>query len=146
MGTSTVVYVTIGLFGIVAVIFLLRKKLRGPLTPVTTGARKISSPQQATPKPGNPYRAVSIISGENPCAAVKALGKNRFLVEDEDAPRLPLAECDAEKCACTYGHHEDRRDSDGDRRTISGLRTQLHVGSGESERREKRGRRESDWE
>ena len=146
METSTVVYVTIGLFSIVAVIFLLRQKPRGPNTLVTTGGRKISAPQLATSRPRNPYRAVSIINSKKPCAAVKSIEKKRFLVEDRDAPQLPLTACDAEKCACKYEHHGDRRDDDGERRTISGLKTQLHVDGGSAERREKRGRRESEWE
>ena len=146
MGTSAVVYVIIGLFGIVAVVFLLRKKPRRSNTNVTTRARKVRSPQKATSRLSNPYRAVSIISGENSCAAVKAIEEKRFLFEDGDAPQVPLAACDAEECACKYTYHEDRRVDDEDRRSISGLRTQLHVDNGQAERREKRGRRKSDWD
>jgi hypothetical protein len=111
-----------------------------------SGSEKSKTSRKTAAKPRNPYRAVSIISGENPCAAVNAIGRKRFLVKDGDVPQLPLAACDTEKCACKYGHHEDRRDAYSDRRTISGLRTQLHVDSGNAERREKRGRRKSDWE
>jgi hypothetical protein len=111
-----------------------------------SGSEKLKASRKTAAKPRNPYRAVLVISGKNPCAAVKVIGKKRCLVEGGDAPQLPLAACDAEKCACKYGHHEDRRDGDDERRTISGLRTQLHVSSGNAEQREKRGRRKSDWE
>jgi hypothetical protein len=127
------------------VFFKLAPDSRKP-NKIKSGSEKLKVSRKTAAKPKNPYRAVSIISGENPCAAVKAIGRKRFLVNDGDAPQLPLAACDAEKCACKYGHHEDRRDASGDRRTISGLRTQLHVDSGSKERREKRGRRKSDWE
>jgi hypothetical protein len=59
-------------------------------------------------RPAHPYHAVSIRHGKNPCAAAKALGEQRFLAKD--APRLPLPECDAERCGCAFAHHEDRRD------------------------------------
>lgn len=54
------------------------------------------------------YHAVSIRFGKNPCAAAKALGEQRFLAKD--APRLPLPACDAERCGCSFAHHEDRRE------------------------------------
>lgn len=124
------------------------KLFRGSRKPVKnkSGSEKSKASRKIAAKLRNPYRAVSIISGENPCAAVKAIGRQRFLVENGDTPQLPLAACDAKKCACKYGHHESRRDARGDRRSISGLKTQLHAQSGEAERREKRGRRKSDWE
>ena len=131
---------------VVAAFTVFFKFLPGSRKPIKnrSGSEKLKASRKTAAKPRNPYRAVLVISGKNPCAAVKAIGKKRCLVEGGDAPQLPLAACDAEKCACKYGHHEDRRDRDSDRRSISGLKTQLHVGNGNTERREKRGRRESD--
>lgn len=144
--TSTVVFVVIGIFIVVAVVLRLRQSKQGSVTHLKSRAQKPGSSRQGTSKPINQYRATSIISGQNCCAAVEAIGKKRFLVEDRDIPQLPLAECDADKCACKYRHHDDRRDTNEERRTISGLRTQLHEHSGGAERREKRGRRKSDLE
>jgi hypothetical protein len=59
------------------------------------------------PRPAQPYHAVSIQLGKSPCAAAKALAEQRFLAKD--APRLPLAKCDAERCGCAFAHYEDRR-------------------------------------
>ena len=146
MMTSTVVYVVIGIFSVVAVILFLRQGNQGSVTRIKSRAQNSDSPRQGASKPINRYRATSIISGQNSCAAVKAIKKKRFLVEDRDIPQLPLAACDAEKCVCKYKHHDDRRDASHDRRALSGLRTQLHEQSEGAERREKRGRRKSDQE
>ena len=87
-----------------------------------------------------PYRAITI---DGNCPAVTALQGQRFLTAD--APRLPLPDCDQGNCQCTYVHHEDRRDIDGDRRVPRGLKSDLYTTSGKQERRERsRGRRKSD--
>jgi len=54
-----------------------------------------------------PYHAVSIRFGKNACQAAKALAEQRIL--GKDAPRLPLAKCDAERCGCVFVHYDDRR-------------------------------------
>lgn len=42
------------------------------------------------------------------CAAVKALGEQRFL--SDEAPRLPLDDCsEPARCGCVYRHFNDRR-------------------------------------
>jgi len=87
------------------------------------------------------YHCVSIVGGANACAAAKALAKQRLL--SADAPRLPIATCDKpDACACKYRHHDDRR---------AGPRRASEDGSParpweESERRNRRGRRDSDFE
>ena len=54
------------------------------------------------------YHAVSVVSGQNACAAAKQLKNVRVL--SAEAPRLPLANCDCPgTCQCTYRHHDDRR-------------------------------------
>ncbi len=61
------------------------------------------------------YRAVSLVCGENPCAAAAKLAGKRALVGQ--FPKTPLTLCDAAVCNCTFEHHEDRRSGE-DRREI----------------------------
>jgi hypothetical protein len=57
----------------------------------------------------HPWRAVSVVAGEAPCAPVRALLGRRFLVAH--APRLPLLECPwSDDCDCQFKHHDDRRE------------------------------------
>lgn len=85
------------------------------------------------------YHAVSVVTGARPCAAAEALHDVYML--SEEAPRLPLAECDHPRfCKCTYRHHDERRG--GPRRAAdSGLVTQHWL---ILERRSGQGRRASD--
>jgi hypothetical protein len=69
----------------------------------TAPARRLASQQPRR------HTAVEIVPGDHAgCAAVRALSGQRFL--GEEAPRLPLADCDQPECSCSYRHHEDRRD------------------------------------
>lgn len=54
-----------------------------------------------------PYRGVAIRPGKNGCASARRLDERRFLAQE--APRLPLLNCDASVCQCRYSHFEDRR-------------------------------------
>jgi hypothetical protein len=150
MGLSTIVFLSIGTVVIAAVILALRAHLQSSTKEAESGAKKPRTVQNSNPLPKNPYRAISIVSSESSCAAVKAIGTKRFLVEDGDAPQLPLSDCDGAKCTCKYAHHEDRRDDsdDGDdRRALEGsMRTRLYEHTEEKDRRKKRGRRSSDRE
>lgn len=61
------------------------------------------------------WHAVTIVGTSHACAAAQACKGGRYL--SVDAPRLPLAGCDAAICDCTYQHfpdrrHESRRDED----------------------------------
>lgn len=81
--------------------------------------------------------AVSIERDLLPCKAVQDLGDQRFL--SHEAPDLPLAGCDRDKCTCRYLHHSDRR-SNEERR----LPFVTHKGFGfevDGERRKKNDRR-----
>lgn len=60
------------------------------------------------------YHAVSIRPGLNCCQAAQRSLNARFL--STEAPRLPLAGCDAATCTCRFMHHQDRRAGE-DRRT-----------------------------
>jgi len=60
------------------------------------------------------FRAVSIACGTGACKAARVLaGKRGF---PNQIPRLPLSQCDAEQCTCTYASHADRRENDDRRR------------------------------
>jgi len=63
---------------------------------------------------GNPFHAVSIEPGQSACEEARRLQGQRFL--STSAPMLPLKDCGTSKCACRYVHHNDRRDSQRDRR------------------------------
>ncbi len=54
------------------------------------------------------YSAVTIYFGKSDaCPAVMRIFGQRFL--GEDAPALPLFDCTAEVCSCTFRHYDDRR-------------------------------------
>jgi len=94
----------------------------------------------------HPWRATSIIFDDDACAAVKAIGRHRFLDAERDVPQLPVPGCDVAKCRCRYAHHEDRRKDNEDRRHPAALHTELYEASGKHNRREgRRGRRKNDW-
>jgi len=87
------------------------------------------------------YQAASINAGGCACAAVEELAGKRFLAEQ--APRLPLANCDSLHCQCRYVRHEDRRERE-DRRALYCLETDLYIVGGHEEHRAKSCRRRSD--
>ena len=92
----------------------------------------------------SPYLATSISSKKCGCSAVKEMGNTRFLTSGT-VPKLPLAECSAARCDCKYVRHQDRRSTQGDRRAIYSLQTDMYALGTEPERRERKGRRDSDW-
>lgn len=86
-----------------------------------------------------PFRAVSIRPGEGSCEAARQFGGMRFLCAK--APRLPLPECNAAECNCTYVHFADRRSGQDRRRAYDWSRErELDVVN----RRSGRGRRMTD--
>jgi len=90
------------------------------------------------------YRAVEVISDRGECcAAVKAIAGKRLLVDQ--APPLPLAECDLGSCNCRYQQYDDRR-TDLRRDADVGIRSMadLYTDSGRSD--SARGRRADDLE
>ena len=99
---------------------------------------------QSTPSTRSPYLATSINFRGCGCAAVQAVGNTRFL-SSGNVPKLPLADCASTTCNCSYVRHEDRRTTQGDRRAPFSIRTDLYNLATESERRAKKGRRQSDW-
>jgi hypothetical protein len=94
----------------------------------------------------NPYAALSIMPGNNPCEAAQRVSGKKYLVNE--APKLPLSGCDPAHCQCEFTQHNDRRELHEDRRNpcASALTTQLFEATGEANRRKRRGgRRKTDW-
>ena len=92
-------------------------------------------------KTGSQYHAVSLQFSDSACEAAKALENKRFL--SGVAPRIPLPECDVQKCKCRFIHHDDRRRG-VDRR---GAHSQSRIGDTgrhEKERRHRGDRRDDD--
>jgi len=58
------------------------------------------------------YHAVEVVGDEHPCAAAKRLEGKRILSRFIHLFPLPLPECDAHPCRCTYKHYADRRGDD----------------------------------
>lgn len=88
------------------------------------------------PHEQHPYHSVSVETESNACKAVEQLKHKRFL--SDDAPSLPLHNCQAQDCQCHYTHYEDRRDKNGSRRSDVGLSHDLFDGDGQLNRREKK--------
>jgi hypothetical protein len=91
---------------------------------------------------GNRFHAVSIIGSGTACAVSEACRGKRFL--STEAPRLPLAECDAKRCECRYRHYADRRGAPRRREEKVAIGTTATVRVIGANRREKRGRRATD--
>ena len=111
-----------------------------PMKPAQLKKKKASPTVQV-----HPYRATSIVLGENACEAARALVEKPFLDKDQETPLLPLPNCTAAKCTCKYAHHQDRREIGDERRFSSGLQAELYATGDKENRRFKRGgRRQSD--
>lgn len=57
--------------------------------------------------PGKTFHGVSIRPTSGACRSVQAIAGKRFL--PNEAPALPLTNCDVSYCGCRYEHHQDRR-------------------------------------
>ena len=132
---------------LIAVIGIFLAKRQNPAKKKLNPSRKMLARAKSAAPPPSPYRATSITHGSDACNAVKSLDEHRFLLDD--APLVPLPDCDSLKCNCKYIRHKDRRDEEAERRAISGLSGDLYSNAGNQERRgevRKFGRRESDTE
>jgi hypothetical protein len=90
---------------------------------------------------GSPWHAVSIVTTNSSCHTARALRAIRFL--SHEAPRLPLAQCNAgSSCPCAYKHYDDRRRQPRRAEELTGLRRPNPL---KTERRQQRGRRSSDY-
>lgn len=89
------------------------------------------------------YRGVEVIphpSGH--CEAVDKIAGKRLLADE--APSLPLPNCDAEECNCRYAQYRDRR-LDSRRDADIGIRSVASTMGADSGRSRKPGRRADDW-
>ncbi len=119
-----------------------RKATSRPRKQAPKSAANKGAPPLPEPGPAGSYTAVSITGGS--CKTAWDVEGRRFLTKD--APKLPLQGCDADQCTCKYEHHKDRRENHGDRRSPSGLQSQLYGSTGDNEeRRTRRGRRKEDF-
>ena len=100
------------------------------------GANTNSKPKStaASAQQQRSYRSVEIIPhSSGHCAAVDELTGYRILADE--APSLPLPNCDHGECKCRYAPYKDRRA--GMRRDadvgIAGVASMLHADSGRSD-------------
>ena len=137
------------LFAVVIVVAFVFLRLLFPAKALsvrgqTNTGRLAHTERRASGRGTNAFHAVSIHPAAEGCAAAAAVKGKRFL--SEEAPGLPLEECTAATCHCTYAHHIDRRRGNGERRLIYGIRHDSTAFSESGERRANPGRRDCDLE
>ncbi len=101
-------------------------------------ATRRKSSGQEPPRPAKPagrFGAVEIRTRTGACDAARKLEGQRFLARS--APALPLAECSAAQCACSFGKLSDRR-TEGRRLEHGGLSASMFVASNRRQRRDRR--------
>jgi len=86
-------------------------------------------------KEGGRFGGVQIRARLGACRAAQLLQGHRFLAKD--APNLPLRECSAARCSCTFSKLPDRR-SDGRRVETGGLHTTLFIAANRRTKRDRR--------
>jgi hypothetical protein len=94
-----------------------------------------SRPPPPRSKEGGRFGAVQIRPRLGACRAAQLLQGHRFL--SKDAPPLPLRECSAARCACTFSKLPDRR-IDGRRIEHGGLHTTLFIAANRRTKRDRR--------
>jgi len=67
----------------------------------------------ATAQSTKGFHSVSISMDASPCHAIRKYAGRRLL--SNEAPILPLPDCDQSNCSCRFEHFDDRRDP-GNRR------------------------------
>ena len=90
--------------------------------------------------PDTSYHAVSIRFERWPCRAAKEYAGRRLLADE--APKLPLPDCDAAECRCRFVHYKDRRCGRDRRSPFGSGGVAAASGRFEQERREGSDRRE----
>jgi len=87
------------------------------------------------PKEGGRFGAVQIRARLGACRAAQLLQGHSFL--SKDAPTLPLRECSAARCSCTFSKLPDRR-SDSRRVASGGLHATLFISANRRTKRDRR--------
>ncbi len=95
-------------------------------------------------KPSFEYRGVEVIPDPKACCkAVEALAGRRLLADE--APQLPLPDCDLATCECRFQQYSDRR-TDLRRDADAGIGTMASMFVKENARADRPGRRAADQE
>ena len=95
-------------------------------------------------KPNFEFRGVEVIPDTNACCnAVEALAGRRLLADE--APQLPMPDCDQVSCECRFQQYSDRR-TDLRRDADAGIGTLADMFVTDNARAERPGRRSADQE
>lgn len=78
-------------------------------------------------KPINDFASVELRCGRNACKSARGLSGQPVLAVE--APVLPLANCDAPTCQCSYRKTEDRRQETGRRTADHGIEPLIFEGN-----------------
>jgi hypothetical protein len=114
-----------------AAYWLVIRRARAPNRPPQQAKTRAAQPSRA----GGRFGAVQIRARSNVCGAARALEGQRFLAKD--APSLPLADCTAAQCSCSFTKFSDRR-TDGRRLEHGGLSSSLFIATNRRARRDRR--------
>lgn len=101
---------------------------------------RLSMPRCVMEKGTSHWEAAEIVPGADSCAISQRLAGHRFLIAS--APELPLSGCTSNHCTCRYEYFPDRRHSP--RRAEEQGKFAMLLSGPETERRNRRGRRDSD--
>lgn len=138
----------VALILLAAVVVMFALKTRGdPKKKSPTASRrkkghKISAAGKRKIAKAHDFPSVSIQCGPSACQAVVDLSDHRFLANE--APKVPLPDCNSASCSCKFVHHDIRREQDEDRRAPNSMRTALYENSENTERRQGGRRRLTD--
>jgi hypothetical protein len=95
-------------------------------------------------KPNFEFRGVEVIPDANGCCkAVEALAGRRLLADE--APQLPMSDCDKPSCECRFQQYSDRR-TDLRRDADAGIGTMADMFVADNARADQPGRRAADQE
>jgi hypothetical protein len=98
-------------------------------------APRPDAPPARRAKVGGRFSAVQIRPRSGACRAAQLLQGHPFLAKN--APALPLRECNAERCSCTFSKLPDRR-NDGRRLEHGGLSASLFLAMNRRTKRDRR--------
>ncbi len=129
----------IGALGLLIVLWVVVKKREAS---ATTKKKTVEAPVQRASQASTPYHAVAIRPGRRVCEGVKELNGQRIL--SNEAPMLPLPDCDIVDCGCSYVHYKDRRCGKDRRSPFNSGGLSAATGKFQVERREAPERRQED--
>ena len=103
--------------------------------PAIAGSQPPPRAKDGGAKEGGRFGAVQIRPRLGACRAAQLLQGHRFLAKN--APPLPLRECSAARCSCTFSKLPDRR-TDSRRLQHGGLHTTLFIAGNRRTKRDRR--------